>query len=115
MIIRTGIISRIAFSIMGIDVYWYAILITMAIVIGFIWARICNGRFGMKFEDILDLSLFMIPIAIICARLYYILFNFSYYSNNILEIFNFRNGGLAIYGALIGAIATIIIFCKKKR
>lgn len=115
MIIKTGIISRVAFSIMGVDIYWYAILITISIVIGFIWAKICNGRFDIKFENILDLSLFMIPIAIICARLYYILFNFNYYSNNISEVFNLRNGGLAIYGALIGAIITIIIFCKKKK
>lgn len=115
MVIRTGIISRTAFSLMGIDIYWYAILITISIIIGFIWAKICNGRFDIKFENILDLSLFMIPIAIICARLYYILFNFSYYSNNISEVFNLRNGGLAIYGALIGAIITIIIFCKKKK
>lgn len=115
MIIKTGIISKIAVSFMGIDIYWYAILITLAIVIGYIWAIVRNGKFGIKFDDILDLSLFMIPIAIICARLYFVVFNLDYYMANPSEIFNFRNGGIAIYGALLGAIGTIFVFCKIKK
>lgn len=115
MIIKTGVISRVAFSFMGIDVYWYAILITFAIVVGFIWARFNDGKFNIKYSDVLDLSIFMIPIAIISARIYYMIFNLNYYLNNPSEIFNFRNGGLAIYGALIGAILTILVFCKKKK
>ena len=115
MIIKTGIIPRVAFSFMGIEVYWYAILITFAILIGFLWAKIKDGRYNIKFYDVLDLSLFMIPIAIICARLYYVLFNLNYYLNNPTEIFNFRNGGIAIYGALIGGAITIIVFCKKRK
>lgn len=57
----------------------------------------------------------MIPISIICARLYFVIFNLEYYVSNPSEIFNFRNGGIAIYGALIGAIITIFIFCKIKK
>jgi len=57
----------------------------------------------------------MIPIAVICARLYYVLFNLDYYASNPGQIFNYRNGGIAIYGALIGAIITIIVFCKIKK
>lgn len=116
MIIKTGIIPKSAFSIWGIDIYWYAIIITFAIIVGYIWARIRDGKYGIKFEDVLDLSFFMIPIAIICARIYYIVFfDFNYYMNNPSEILNFRNGGIAIYGALIGAIGTIIVFCKIKK
>ena len=116
MIIKTGIIPKSAFSIWEIDIYWYAIIITFAIVVGYIWARIRDGKYGIKFEDVLDLSFFMIPIAIICARIYYIVFfDFNYYMNNPSEILNFRNGGIAIYGALIGAIGTIIVFCKIKK
>lgn len=115
MIIKTGIISKVAFSIMGIDIYWYAILITIAILIGFIWAKFNDGKYGIKYDDVLDLGLIMIPIAIICARLYYIIFNLDYYLSNLSEIFNFRNGGLAIYGGLIGGLVTIILFCKRKK
>lgn len=115
MIIKTGIIPRIAVSFMGIDIYWYAILITLAIIIGYIWAIVRNGKFGIKFDDVLDLSLFMIPIAVICARLYFVLFNLDHYMANPSEILNFRNGGIAIYGALLGAIGTIFVFCKIKK
>ena len=115
MVIKTGLIDSVAFSIGDIEIYWYAILITAAIAIGYIWARIRNGKYGIKFDDILNLSLFMIPIALVCARLYFIAFNLDYYLSNPSEIVNIRNGGLAIYGALIGAIITIIVFCKIKK
>lgn len=115
MDIESGIIPRVAFNLLGVDIYWYAIIITFAICVGYVWARIRNGKFGIRFETCLDLSLFMIPIAIICARAYYVIFKWDYYSNNPAQILNFRNGGIAIYGALIGAIITIIIFCKTKK
>lgn len=115
MIIKTGILSRVAFSMFGVDIYWYAIFITVAILIGYIWAMTHNGKFGIKYDDVFTLSIFMIPIAVLCARLYYVIFSWDYYSNNIREIFNFRNGGIAIYGALIGGIATIVVFCRIKK
>lgn len=57
----------------------------------------------------------ILPIAIICARLYYVIFNMQYYLNNPNEIINIRNGGLAIYGGIIGGAITTIIFCKIKK
>lgn len=114
-IIKTGIIPRVAFSIFGISIYWYAIIITTAILIGYIWAKVHDGRYNIKYDDVFALSVFMIPIAVICARAYYVIFEWDYYSNNLEEILNFRNGGIAIYGALIGAIATICVFCKIKK
>lgn len=91
------------------------LLLLLQFQFGYIWARVRDGKFGIKFETCLDLSLFMIPIAVICARAYYVIFNLDYYLNNPIQIFNFRNGGIAIYGSLIGAIATIIVFCKIKK
>lgn len=115
MIIKTGLISRVAFTIAGIDIYWYAVLIVSAIVIGIIWSLLKSGRYNIKFDTILDLCIFMIPISILCARAYYVIFNFNYYTSNPLEILDFRNGGLAIYGGIIGAVVTIIVFCKIKK
>ncbi len=115
MIIKTGFISRVAFTIAGIDIYWYAVLIVSAIVIGIIWSLLKSGRYNIKFDTILDLCIFMIPISILCARAYYVIFNFNYYTSNPLEILDFRNGGLAIYGGIIGAVITIIVFCKIKK
>ena len=108
-------ISRIAFSIGNIDIYWYAILMVFAFLIGLLIFKIKDGKFGIKFSDILDLSILVIPISIISARLYYIAFNANYYMSNLSQIFNLRNGGLAIYGGIIGGVLTCYIYCKKKK
>lgn len=107
-------INNIAFSVFGIDIYWYAILMVCAIVSGIIVAKIRDGLYNIKFDDILDLLIYLIPISIISARLYYVLFDLGYFANNPAQIFNFRTGGMAIYGGIIGGIVTSIIFCKKK-
>ena len=108
-------ISRIAFSIGNIDVYWYAIFIVLAFILALIIFKIKDGKFGIKFTDIVDLAIYVIPISIISARIYYVLFNLNEYINNPIQIFNFRNGGLAIYGGVIGGLITCYIFCKKRK
>ncbi len=108
-------ISRVAFKIFGIEIYWYAIIIVCAMVLAIIMFKKRDGLYEIKFNDIIDLSIVAIPIAIICARIYYIIFNLEYYMLNPKEILNIRNGGLAIYGAVIGGIITCFIFCKKKK
>lgn len=107
-------ISRIAFSIGSIDIYWYAILMMSAFIIALIIFRIRDGKFGIKFSDVLDLNIYVIPISIISARIYYILFNLEYYIYNPLQIINLKAGGLAIYGGIIGGAITCYVFCKKR-
>lgn len=108
-------LSRIAFSIGNIDIYWYAILIISAFIISLIIFKIKDGTFNIKFSDILDLSIYVIPISIISARLYYILFNLDYYISYPDQILNLKAGGLAIYGGIIGGGITCYIFCKKRK
>ena len=108
-------ISPIAFTIGSIEIYWYAILMTMSFIIALIIYRIKDGDYGIKFDNILDLAIFVIPISIISARLYFVLFKLDYYIQNPVQIFNFRNGGLAIYGGIIGGVITCYIYCKKKK
>ena len=108
-------INRIALSIGGISIYWYAILMTFAFAISLLIYKLKNGKFEIKFSDILDLALLVIPISIVSARLYYILFNLEYYVENPTQIFNLRSGGLAIYGGIIGGTVTCYIFCKKRK
>lgn len=84
-------------------------------IIALIWCKFKSGRFGIKFEKILDLAIFVLPISIICARLYYVAFSFDYYSRNPSEIFSIKSGGLAIYGGLIGGLIVIAIFSKIKK
>ena len=108
-------ISRIAFSVGNIDIYWYAIIMASAFIIAIIIFKINDGKLNIKCSNILDLSIYVIPISILSARLYYVLFNISKYIENPLEIFDFRGGGLAIYGGIIGGVITCYIFCKKRK
>lgn len=108
-------ISRIAFTIGGIHIYWYAIFIAIAILIAIIALKKDCKKYNINYNDILELMIIVIPVAIICARLYYVIFNIQYYLDNPSEIINIRNGGLAIYGGIIGGAITTIIFCKIKK
>lgn len=108
-------VSKVAFKIFGIEIYWYAILIVTAMCLALVMFKKRDGLYKIKFNDILDLSLYLIPIAIISARLYYIIFNLEYYLQNPGEILNIRSGGIAIYGAVIGGIITCFVFCKKRK
>lgn len=108
-------VNSVAIHIFGIDIYWYAILIVSAFIIAIILCKRDDKKYGIDFENILEVLIIVIPVSIICARLYYILFDLSYYINNPIEILNIRNGGLAIYGGIIGAVITIIIYCRAKK
>lgn len=105
-------INSIAINIFGLNIYWYAIFIVSAFSIGIILCKKDDGKYNIKFEQVLEILLFTIPISIICARLYFVIFKLDYYMQNPTEIINIRNGGLAIYGGIIGAILTISIYCK---
>ncbi len=107
--------SDVALTVFGIDIYWYAIMIVSAIIVALLVLKIREKYFNIKFSDIIDLCIFLIPISIISARLYYVLFRLDYYISSPSEIFNFRNGGLAIYGGIIGGIITCYVFCKKRK
>lgn len=106
-------IPKIAIEIFGIKIYWYAIIIVLAIVIALLLCKKDDNKYNIKFDYIFEMMLYALPIGFICARLYYVIFNIKSY-NSIAEIFNFRNGGLAIYGGIIGSILTIFIYCKIK-
>ena len=108
-------INPIAFELLGVTIYWYAIFIVSAMILAFIIFKKRDGLYNIKFDDMLDLSIYMLPISIISARLYYIIFNLEYYIKSPEQIFNIRTGGLAIYGGIIGGLITCIIFCKKRK
>ncbi len=106
-------INKVAFTVLGVPIYWYAILIVASLALAIFLCKKNNGKYNIKFDDIIDLSIILIPVAFICARLYYVLFNLKSYTN-FASILNIKDGGLAIYGGIIGGAIVVYIFCKKK-
>ena len=107
--------DRVAFTLFGIDIMWYGILIAIGMVIAVSIALREAKRLGILEDDILNLAMIAIPCGLIGARAYYVIFNWSYYAGNISEILNFRGGGLAIHGGLIGGILAGFIYAKVKK
>ena len=108
-------INPIAMTIFGLNIHWYGIIIVFAILIGLAFAKHDDGLHGIKFDDVFDFILRAIFVGIICARLYYVLFNLDYYIQYPSETFKIWNGGLAIYGGIIGGVISAAFFCKKKK
>ena len=98
-------------AIFGIS--WYAILIVASIVIGFLFCSREAHRQRISQDALLDFLLYAIPLAIVFARLYYVVFRFNMYSDDLLSIFNIREGGLAIYGGVIGGLIAARIVSRK--
>lgn len=109
------IIDPTAFTIFGIPIYWYGIIISTGFLLAILLTTYEAKRVGLDPEIIMDIALFGTPAAIIGARLYYVVFNWSAYKDNLSEIFAIRHGGLAIYGAIIAALITTVIYCKVKK
>lgn len=108
-------INPVAFSIFGKDIYWYGIIITFGIALALFLAWRNRHKQKIEWDTLIDFILIAIPVGIVCARLYYVLFKWDYYSQNLGEIIQIWNGGLAIYGAVIGGILTALVFCKMKK
>ncbi len=108
-------ISRAAFTVFGVPVYYYGLLIGFGLLLAFMYAIYETKRVGLAQDDLLNMLLIALPAAIICARLYYVIFQWDSYKNNLSEVFNIRGGGLAIYGAVIGAAAVVYTYCRIKK
>ena len=108
-------LSRTAFSLFGVDIYWYAIIIVTGLVVAFIYAINEAKKCDVSQDDLLNMFIIAVPCSIIGARLYYVLFSLDSFKNNLSEIFNIRGGGLAIYGGVIGAFLTVYLYSRKKK
>ncbi|MGL5330735.1 MAG: prolipoprotein diacylglyceryl transferase [Peptostreptococcaceae bacterium] len=107
--------DRVAFTIFGIDVMWYGILMATGMLLGTFIALKEAERVGIEEDDVLNLAIFAIPAGVLGARLYYVIFNWGFYSQNPSQILNFRGGGMAIHGALIGGVLAGIIYTRIKK
>ena len=115
---RLGIdftLDRVAFSVFGFDVYWYGIIIAFGFAMGIFMASIAAKKLGEDKDIVLDIALICGPVSVVFARLYYCIFKWEDYAHNPLSVFDIRSGGIAIYGAIIGAVIAALIFCRVKK
>lgn len=104
-----------SFQFFGIEIYFYGVLIVFGMAAGFFLALWLAGRTGQDKENYWDFVFFAIFFSVVGARIYYVIFAWEDYKDNLLRIFNIRNGGLAIYGGVIAAFITLFIFCRVKK
>ena len=109
-------LNRIAFSLFGLNIYWYGIIIAVGFLLAVLYCNYRTRDFGIKKDDFLDMLIFAVPISIIGARAYYVLFMYNeYYYGNPQLIYQIWDGGIAIYGAIIAGALTVLVFCLIKR
>lgn len=102
-------------SIGPLSIHYYGIMIALGLTLAVIYGMRRSKRFGLKSDDILDGVLWIVPFAIICARLYYCIFKWETYADHPISMLYIWEGGLAIYGGVIGAAIGVIVFCRIKK
>ncbi|PWA12603.1 prolipoprotein diacylglyceryl transferase [Pueribacillus theae] len=107
-------LSRIAIQLGPLKIYWYGVIIATGVILALWLAVRETERLGMPKDLFIDLLMWAVPIAIISARIYYVAFEWSYYSEHPEKIIAIWEGGIAIHGALIGSVITAIVFAKKR-
>lgn len=109
-------LSRIFIQVGPLSIYWYGVIIALGAALGLYIATKEADRRGLQKDLIVDLIVFAIPVAILCARIYYVIFEWERYAGGPLwKIFAIWEGGIAIHGALIGSVLTAIIYTRIKK
>lgn len=108
------VIDPVAFSLGPIEVRWYGVIIAFGIILAFIVGQREMVKRGFHPDYLTDLLIWAVPLSIVAARIYYVIFKWDFYSQNPSKIIAIWNGGIAIHGALIGAFLTAYIFTKKR-
>ena len=107
-------LNSVAFTIFGVEIAWYAILITLGMVAAVFYTVYMARKIGITAEDVVDYAIWVIPLGVIGARLYYVLCELDNY-HSFIDVINIRNGGLAIYGGIIAGGITVLLVSKFKK
>ncbi|MBR5236197.1 MAG: prolipoprotein diacylglyceryl transferase [Clostridia bacterium] len=103
------------FKFFGLTIHWYGILIALGLVLAYLFASKKAKKRGISQDTLLDVVLWGLPSAVVCARIYYVVFSWDSYKDNLLDVFKIWGGGIAIYGAIIGACISTLIYCHIKK
>jgi phosphatidylglycerol:prolipoprotein diacylglycerol transferase len=104
--------NRVAFTVFGIDIMWYGLLIGIGMVLAVLLACKRAKKHGLSDDRMLDVALWSIPAGVIGARIYYVIFQWDQYKDNLKSIFNIREGGLAIHGGILVGVGLALILLK---
>ena len=104
-----------SFSVFGFQIALYGVIIGIGVICGVLMAAHVSKKENMDPDTIWDFAIYAIIFSIIGARIYYVVFEWDMYKDNLLDVFNLRNGGLAIYGAVIAAFLTLFIYTRIKK
>ena len=108
-------VNPVAFTLFGKDIYWYGIIIAVGLVLAFLWAVYASREENLPKDTLTELLIVGLPTAIIFARAYYVIFSWNMYKNNPMDIFKIWEGGIAIYGGVIGAFLAGLVYAKVKK
>ena len=108
-------INRVAFNLFGKDIFWYGLIICAGFLLASLYMSRRVRAFGLSGDNLLDCMILCVPVGIVCARLYYVVFEWEYYSRNPAEIIAVWNGGIAIYGAVLGVLVTLLVYSRVKK
>ncbi len=104
-----------SFSVFGFEVAYYGLIIGIGVLAGILMAAHVAKVSGQNPDIYWDFAIYAVIFSVIGARIYYVVFAWDYYKDDLLSIFNIRNGGLAIYGGVIAAFLTLFIYAKVKK
>lgn len=107
-------INPVAFKLGNLSVKWYGIIMAVAIILAVSMAIFEGRKRQIESDDFMDLLLWAVPLGYVGARIYYVIFEWNYYSQHLDEIIAIWNGGIAIYGGLLAGLAVLLVFCYKR-
>ena len=103
-----------SFSVFGREIYFYGVIIALGFVLGILYCARRAPEFGISSDSVYDMMIWMIPLSILGARLYFVLFQTEYYFAHPAEILAVWEGGLAIYGGIISGVLVAFVFCRVR-
>lgn len=106
--------NSVAFEIFGLPIMWYGVIISMGVIAAMAVIYYLSKKKNLDYDIVIDAFLVTFPVAIVCARLYYVAFNYTEY-HSFIDVINIRSGGMAIHGGVIGALASGYIFARYRK
>ncbi len=104
-----------SFTLFGLTIHWYGVIIAFGFLLAYFYVNHRGKDFGLNESHVLDAILWGVPAGVIGARIYYVIFNFSIYKNDFLGMFKTWEGGLAIYGGVLGAVLAVYLYSRSKK